>query len=116
MSKRKGKTIKASTPRTPRKGKPSRMAIKRRYIAGEQYRYDWLEADVQRFIRDYIDAREDGVDSLAIITGLAGKYSREAPEVALLIMDLGDRGYIGPQGKGTKPRPFRIVDCEESDE
>lgn len=119
MSKRKGGPTKAKKPDTETKKRPKVPTIKpfkRVFISGDQFRYDWKEETVRSFIRDYIEARTDGVDSLDIIEGLSGKYRRRAEEVAILIMDLGLRGYIGPRGKGNNPRLFKIDDCNAQDQ
>lgn len=103
---------KATTPRQPRKGKASRKAIKFRYIAAEQFNYDWLEQDVREFIVAYIDLRTLGTPDKDLILDLAKLFKRKPEEVAILIMDLGNKGYIGPRGKGTKPQKFSMADCD----
>lgn len=118
MAKRRGrgrpkgaKTVKLVAVK-PRKGKASRMKFKAVYIAGEQFRYDWTESDVNEFIVAYKDLRGLGMRDYGVIMDLAKLFRRKPEEVAILIMDLGERGYIGPEGKGTKPQRFKLADCE----
>lgn len=77
------------------------------FIAGMQFDFAWNETDVEEFIADYIALKENGEGDVNTLLALATKFNRHAPEVAILIMDLGERGYISPQGKGSNPRPFK---------
>lgn len=86
-----------------------------RYIAGECWRFDWTEEEVQEFIVAYDYLRKAGLPNEDVIHDLGELFKRRLTEVAVLIMDLGERGYIGPKGKGKKKHIFTIADCEQVD-
>lgn len=99
-----------------RKGSGSHNRIPRKFIAGNQFRYDWSEQQVHIFIKEYIQARKERYSDSDLIIRLSDHFERSPIEVAILIMDLGERGYIGPEGEGCNPDSFTITDCDIQDE
>jgi hypothetical protein len=71
-----------------------------RFIAGMQFRFDWTESEVSAFIEHYVELKTTGSSPSETILTLAKKFKRRDAEVAILIMDLGERGYITSTGRG----------------
>lgn len=91
------------------KDEPIFIPVPPQFIAGMQFDYAWDETDVAEFIEDYAALKQNGESDFETISTLTKKFKRHAPEVVILIMDLGERGYISPKGKGTNPRPFKVT-------
>jgi hypothetical protein len=83
------------------------------FIAGMQFDYGWNEPDVKEFIEHYIELKESGANDIETISTLTRVFKRHAPEVAILIMDLAERGYISPKGRGSNPRAFAVTKVRE---
>jgi hypothetical protein len=77
-----------------------RRRIKAPYVAGEEFNYLWDEDEVKAFIKLYIELREAGNNTPDTIWYLAKQFKRKEPDVAILIMDLGERYFISGEGKG----------------
>lgn len=90
------------------KDEPTFIKIPPQYIAGMGFEYGWSEVEVQDFIDLYIDLKQNGADEVITILTLSSTFKRMDAEVAILIMDLGEGGYISRNGKGKNPRRFTI--------
>jgi hypothetical protein len=90
------------------KDEPTFIKIQPQYIAGMNFEYGWTEKEVQEFIESYIELKQCGSDEVKTILTLAEIFNRKDAEVAILIIDLGEGGYISRSGKGKNPRKFAI--------
>jgi hypothetical protein len=84
------------------KGVPHLRGKKRKkkwpYTAGEQFNYQWHEHEVIAFISLYNELRASGNDSKDLIWFLAKRFKRNETDVAILIMDLGERDMLNANG------------------
>lgn len=81
----------------------------RKYIAGDMWRYEWKPSVVREFISHFIELKETGSDAAETILTLSHRFRRNEAEVAILIMDLAERGFISSAGRGSNILGFTLA-------
>lgn len=90
-------------------GRRKAIVIVRRYWAAETMNLVWAEETVKKFIADFIELIDGGVAGHEDrIKFLARRYERKRSEIAVLIIDLTERGFISEKGRGRSKRKFNI--------
>lgn len=85
----------------PKRKRAKKVKRRGRYWAGETLNFEWQEADVLEFIQAYNDLRAEGLPGPEVVADLSKLFKRPDAEVAILIIDLGERGFLRPDGKPT---------------
>jgi hypothetical protein len=80
---------------------PRRM-IEDFYTAGESFSYEWRRDQVERFIEEYDARSKEGQSGPEIVIELSKLFKRPQADIAILIIDLGERQFISAKGRTRK--------------
>jgi hypothetical protein len=69
------------------------------YTAGEGINFEWRREHIERFITEYDARRKAGQGGPEIIIGLSELFKRPQVDIAILIIDLGEREFISSKGR-----------------